>query len=120
MIFATLGRVEHDTYTSQSMNSRGVEGTRSSTESVYREYSSRAAGTWHVFPLAPWCPLRDRTGRNDDVDGDAVKVKGSEEFLCKVNYTPAVEQTWEEVSTLVSGSTSRPVVEVSSAEVSGT
>jgi len=81
MIFARLGRIEYDTFTSQSMNIKGVEATWDSTESVYREYSSRAASTWHVFPLPPWCPLRNRTGRNDDIDGDTVKVKGSEEFL---------------------------------------
>ena len=53
---------------------------------VYHEYPSRTASTWHVFPLAPWCPLGYGTGGDDHVDGNAVKIKGSEEFLGKVSY----------------------------------
>ena len=101
------------------MNPKEIKDTRDSTQSVDHECPSRAASTWHVFPLSPWRPLRCCTGWNDHVDRNAVKVEGSEEFLSKVNYKLAFERD-SKVRTLVSGSTSRPVVEVSRAEVSGT
>jgi len=53
---------------------------------IYHEHISRTASTWHVFPLTPWCPLGYSTCGDDHVDGNAFKVKGSEEFLCKVSY----------------------------------
>ena len=67
------------------MNLWEVKDTPDSTQSVYHKHPSRTTSTWHVFPLAPWCPLGYRTGRDDHVDGNAVKVKGSEEFLSKVS-----------------------------------
>ena len=62
-----------------------VKDTRNAAQSVYHEHPSRAASTWHVFPLAPWCPLGYCTGGDDHVYRNAVKVKGSEEFLGKVS-----------------------------------
>ena len=47
------------------------------------ETSSRTAGAWNIFPLPPRCSLGYRTGGDDHVDGNAVKVEGSEEFLGK-------------------------------------
>jgi len=52
---------------------------------VYHETQSRAASAWHIFPLASRSPFGYRTGRDDHVDGNAIKVEGSEEFLGKVS-----------------------------------
>jgi hypothetical protein len=62
-----------------------VKDTWESVRYVYHTTLSRTAGTWHVFPLTPWCPLRKRAGGDDYVDGNAVEVKGSKQFLGKVS-----------------------------------
>lgn len=54
-----------------------IEGTRKSMQSVHHGIVSRAARTWYIFPLPPWCPLGYGTGGNDHVDRDAVEVQGS-------------------------------------------
>ena len=87
---------------------------------MYHETPSRAASTWYVLPLAPWRPFGYRTRRDDHIDRDTVKVEGSEQVLGAVSYMLVSEQRDRQGLTLVSGSTSRPVAEVSRAEVSGT
>lgn len=72
------------------MYSREVKDTRDSIQSVYHETSSRTASAWYIFPLASRSPLGDCAGRNDHVDGNAIKVKGPEEFLGKVSQDVSV------------------------------
>lgn len=68
------------------MEFREVKYTRDSMQSVEYETPSRATSTWNIFPLAPRRSLGDRTGGDDHVNGNAIKVESSEEFLGRVSH----------------------------------